>query len=84
MKIKVKNREFKIGDRVKIKSLEEIKRTLNSSYRTEEGIYLNPSMHSILNGYDTIKEIFIYNKKECYYLTDRNWAWSSEWLEYED
>lgn len=84
MKIKVKNREFKIGDRVRIKSLEEIKRTLNSSGRTEEGIYLNQGMHSILDGYDTIKETFIYNQKECYYLTDRNWAWSSEWLEHEN
>lgn len=84
MKIKPKIRKLKVGDKVRVKNLMEIRRTLNSSGRTNEGIYLNPGMHSILDGYDTIKETFIYNKKECYYLTDRNWAWSSEWLEYEE
>lgn len=83
MKIKRKPKEFNIGDRVITKSYIDIKSTLDGENRAYDGIFFNPSMKSILDSYDTIKETSFYDNYKIYYLSNNTWTWSSEWLEHE-
>lgn len=83
MKIKAKAKEFKVGDKIRIKSCEEIKQYLDRNDRAYDGIYFNPGMEKCTNSYDTIKAISDYNGYKIYYVYENSWTWSSKWLEHE-
>lgn len=70
---------FKIGDKVRVKSWEEIEKTLND-YRECRGVYFNATMECLCG------KIIELSASDPYYArafrSDENrWLWVEEWLE---
>lgn len=74
---------MKIGDLVVIKSIKEIKETLNSDNHCKDTrLYFNDHMMSFCDNTFVIKDLN-YAYKDCFYLGEnREWSWSHKWLNY--
>lgn len=67
---------FKIGQKVRIKSLAEIKKTLDVMGETET-IYFNKDMEEFCGRVITLKELPCKGGFSCYEIP---WCWHSKWL----
>ena len=65
--------KFKAGDKVRIKSWKEIKKTLNVDGYCES-LWFNPQMKKLCG-----KEVVLFN--ELGRLRANNWSWAEAWLE---
>lgn len=65
--------EFKAGDKVRIKSWEEIKKSLDIDGYCE-GVWFNPNMKKLCG-----KEVILFT--EFGRLRTNNWTWAKSWLE---
>ena len=83
MRIKEKIVDFKIGDKIVIKSFDEINSGLDES-KTTDGIFFNPSMKKFCNDHSIIRHSFLYGKIKVYKLSGNSWAWTPKWLKYEE
>lgn len=83
MRIKEKIVDFKIGDKIVIKSFNEINSELDESKATN-GVYFNPSMKKLCNDHSVIIHSFLYNKIVVYKISGNSWTWTQKWLKHEE
>jgi hypothetical protein len=76
--------KFKEGDKVKVKSLADIKATLgmDREHCRFTGVYLNPNMHKYCGGVFVVEGVHGDQKISLRDVRDEcDWVWSPYWLE---
>lgn len=76
---------FRLGDRVRIKSLEDIRKTLDHDDKASNHTYFNPLMAAFCGQTAVVKEIATNGNIILNDLKEPNgssfWCWCEEWLE---
>lgn len=71
--------DFKVGDRVRVKSWKEIEKTLND-YRECRGVYFNGEMECLCGKIIELNASNIYYAR-AFWCNENSWTWVEEWLE---
>ena len=69
--------KFNTGDKVRVKSWEEIKKTLDDC-RAREDLLFAPEMKEFCKKEFIIKQVCSYNR---FMVKDNRWIWHADWLE---